>query len=112
MFEHRLGLALGRTIAEVRAMPYEEFVSWKTFFVIEPWGWHDREYRTASLLAMLLNINVKKEHQKSVKDFYRDMVEGIDHAVNEQKKEVLLKEQFKKANRQQKAEMIRRSLGV
>jgi hypothetical protein len=55
---------------------------------------------------------VKKEHQKSVKDFYRDMVEGIDHAINEQKKEVLLKEQFKKANRQQRAEMIRRSLGV
>jgi hypothetical protein len=73
MFEHRLGLALGRTIGEIRALPYPEYRSWELFYLVEPFGFENDEYRSAALLSMLHNINRTKGKAKDVKDFMRDL---------------------------------------
>jgi hypothetical protein len=77
MFEHRLGLALHKTVAEIRAMPYAEFKRWQIYYLLEPFGWHDEEYRTAIALTMFHNANRGKGKSKKVKDFYRDMPSDI-----------------------------------
>jgi hypothetical protein len=104
-------LALGKTIAQVRAMPYDEFESWKTFYLIEPWGWHDREYRIASLLSMIVNVNVKKENQVGIKDFYRDMFDVLQKIVIGYDEEQRLKDSFKNASKAERARMIAASFG-
>jgi hypothetical protein len=73
MFEHRLGLALGKTIGEIRALPATEFRRWQLFYMLEPWGWADAEYRTAIALSLLFNIHRGKESAKDVSEFMRDM---------------------------------------
>jgi len=93
-------------------MPYEEFLNWQIFYQLEPWGWHDREYRTASLLAMLLNVHTDKEHRKGTSVFYRDMLEMIENAYEEYERELDMREAYKSANAKEKAELIKRSLGV
>ena len=83
MFEHRLGLALHKTIGEVRAIPYAEFKSWQFFSMIEPFGFHDDEYRTAAILAMLYNINKGKGRAKDVSDFMRDLKKAVLNELKE-----------------------------
>ena len=74
MFEHRLGLALSLSIGEVRALPYPEYRSWQIFYLLEPWGWQDEEYRTAALLTMMHNINVtKKRDARKLSEYIREM---------------------------------------
>lgn len=79
MFDMRLGLALHKSRAEIRAMPYPEYREWLIFYLIEPWGWLNEEMNTARLLSMLHNIHAKKP--KPVKDFIRDMVAGLLEAL-------------------------------
>lgn len=73
MFEHRLGLALGKSLGEVRALPAPEYRRWLLFYLVEPWGFADREYRTGAQLAMLYNINRGKAKEKDARAFMRDM---------------------------------------
>jgi len=108
MFEHRLGLALSKSVGEIRAMPYPEYRSWQIYYMLEPFGWHDNEYRTASTLAMIHNTSVsKKKDLKSVKDFMRDMESALlkelearslsapDEDMTEQEKNRIRKEAIK-----------------
>lgn len=111
MFEHRLGLALGMTVAEVRAMTFEEYTSWRYFYVLEPWGWHDREYRTSALLTMLNNVNAKKSNRKEIKAFIRDMPKLVEQEVMRSRKEVELRDRFKKASKEERMQMIAKSFG-
>jgi hypothetical protein len=68
-------LALHKTVAEIRALPYPEYYSWQLFYLLEPFGWADNEYRTAAVLAMLYNSNVTSANKaKSVKDFTRNPI--------------------------------------
>jgi hypothetical protein len=76
MFEHRLGLALHKSIGEIRAMPFSEFKRWQLFYLVEPWGWPNDEYHTAAILAMLYNANRGKNKTRDVKDFQRNMLEA------------------------------------
>lgn len=92
-------------------MPYEEFQNWRTFYQLEPWGWHDREYRTASLLAMLVNINVKRQHRKNTDEFMRDMPKLIEKAYREFEYEQEMRNRYKTAGKAERAKMIARSLG-
>jgi len=65
-----------------------EYNSWRAFYLLEPWGWQDREYRTAAQMAMLFNVNKgKRVHAKKVKDFVRDMVAGITGAIKQRAEE-------------------------
>lgn len=72
MFEHRLGLALNKSIGEIRSLPYPEYRSWELFSILEPFGWENDEYRAASLLALIYNVNKGKGKAKTPKDFMRD----------------------------------------
>lgn len=54
-------------------MPYAEYRAWQLYYMVEPFGWHDNEYRTAIELTMQYNANKGKGKAKQVKDFYRDM---------------------------------------
>lgn len=59
-------------------MPAKEFNEWQLFYALEPFGFEDREYRTAALLTMLQNVNVdKKSKQKKIDDYIRDMPKEI-----------------------------------
>lgn len=69
MFDHRLGLALGKSLTEIRAMPYPEYRSWYAFYLIEPFGWIQDEVHVARLLSMLNNTHSTKS--KDPKDFMR-----------------------------------------
>lgn len=85
MFEHRLGLALSKSVGEIRALPYPEYRSWELFYLVEPFGFENDEYRAASLLAMLYNINrSKKGKAKEIKDFMRDMAKIVLEQIKEQ----------------------------
>lgn len=78
MFDHRLGLALHKSLAEVRGLPYPEYRSWQMFSLLEPWGWQNEEYHFAALMAMLYNTNRgKKGKARDAKDFMRDMREAV-----------------------------------
>jgi len=83
MFEHRLGSLLGRDIAEIRAMSYVEFKSWRMFYQLEPWGFVRSELHKAEILSMLYNVNRSKGRPKDTKDFITDRLTGILKALNE-----------------------------
>lgn len=106
MFEHRLGVALGKSLAEIRALPYPEFRRWQIFYTVEPWGWWQDEYQTAALLSMLYNANRGKNKSKPPAEFMRKMVEEVlkeltepvdptENMTHEQKREYI-KAQIKK----------------
>lgn len=80
-------MALGKTIAEIRALPYPEFRAWQLFYLIEPFGFADNEYRTASLLAMLYNANRGKGKAKGAKEFMRDMEKSVMDEIQAQSAE-------------------------
>jgi hypothetical protein len=73
----RLGLALCKTRQEIRALPAPEYHDWKLFSMIEPWGWVNTEQQVSRILAMMLNLNVKKKDQKQPAYFMRNMVGDI-----------------------------------
>jgi len=61
MFDHRLGLALGRSVKEIHQLSYSEYKDWQLFYSVEPWGWQIEENRLARLLAFLFNIFKSKD---------------------------------------------------
>jgi len=82
MFEYRLGLALSRSRAEVRALPYPEYKDWKLMYAIEPWGWENQEYQTAALRSMLYNIFAGSTDKTTPESFMRDRQSGVvDHLM-------------------------------
>ena len=85
-------------------MSYEEYVSWRTFYALEPWGWHDREYRTASIMTLLLNLRVDRSHQKKISYFYRNMFESQSTQS--------MRERYLNATPSQRVKMIAASLGA
>ena len=60
-------------MGEIRAMPYPEYRSWELFYLIEPFGFANDEYRMATNLSILYNINKGKGKAKEPKEFMRDM---------------------------------------
>lgn len=94
-------------------MPYEEFEAWQHYYLLEPWGWHDREYRTGATLAMMANVNASKKSQtKNATDFMRDMPSLIAKAIAEQKRQERAKDIFKTASAAERKRMIVNALGV
>ena len=77
MFDHRLGLALSKSIGEIRALPYPEYHDWELFYLLEPWGWANEEYQMAMIISMIHNTNVKDTDQKEPAFFMRKMMEMI-----------------------------------
>jgi hypothetical protein len=91
-------------------MTYEEFKSWQAYYLVEPWGFHDREYRTASLLAQMWNVRVqKRQNIKQVKDFYRDMPSLLEEHHQQAIKAQERRAKMKTASKQEKIRMIAES---
>lgn len=107
MFDHRLGLALGRSLGEVRALPYPEWKSWYVFSLVEPWGWWNTEEQAARVLTMLHNVNAKKA--KAPKDFMRDMVRELLEVL---KPPVNLDDLPEEERRRMIIEAVKRDFGV
>jgi len=72
-----LGLALSKSIAEIRALPYPEYRSWELFYLLEPFGFENNEYLIAAILAMIYNVNRAKGKAKQPKDFMRNMLASL-----------------------------------
>ena len=105
MFQHRLGLALGMTLGQIRALPNEEYRSWRSYYKIEPFGWQDNEYRTAFLAMILYNTHAK--NGKKTSDFMRDPEKAIESQINQAKQ----REKWLKATKKERMQMLAASFG-
>jgi len=112
MLEHRLGLALGKSLAEIRAMPYPEFRRWQMYDLIEPIGWPDAEYRTAAILTMLYNANRGKGHAKDMKDFMRNNLDGILKELRNMQKQEDLEAMPAEQRREYLLAQIKKDFGI
>lgn len=85
MFDMRLGLALGRSVGEIRKLPYPEYKRWWLFYKLEPWGWYNEEVNVARLLSMQHNTNVTKPKDAKAPNFFvRDMQKLLLDSVKEE----------------------------
>lgn len=76
MFELRLGLALGKTRSEIRALPATEYRDFELFYMLEPWGWPEQEYRLGRVLSEMFFIANHGKKNFTPKQFMRDMSEA------------------------------------
>ena len=97
----------------MRALPAEEFESWQLFYMIEPWGWNDNEYRTGAVLAMLNNVNIsKKKDTKKESDYMRDMPKLVMKAYNNMGVKDKMRERLLKAGIEERRQMIAQAFGT
>lgn len=93
-------MALGKSVAEVRALSYVEYRSWELFYALEPFGWGAHH-------AALHNIhrNPKKEKAKNEDDLLNDRAKEIIRELrpdpdmskmSDQEKRDFIKKQVKK----------------
>ena len=73
--------------------------------MIEPFGFPDREYRTAAMLTMTHNVNAKKP--KKIKEFYRDMPREIVAAVQREISSLEYLDRLEEMTPEQRREHIR-----
>jgi len=113
MFEHTLGLALGKTIGEIRSMPAVEFMRWQLYYQVEPFGWQSDEYRTAVILAMLYNINRgKRQRAKYAEDFMRDYQNEIVKVADQEAEQDKLDAMNEDERKAYVVQQIKRDFGV
>lgn len=85
MFDHRLGLALGRSVGEIHKLSYSEWKKWWLIYKLEPWGWYNEEVNVARMLSMLHNANVSKPKDAKAPNFFvRDMQKLLLESVKEE----------------------------
>jgi hypothetical protein len=113
LFDHRLGLALGKSLGEIRAIPADEIESWKAFYSLEPWGWHDLEHRTAAILAQIWNVHIHKRYlARQSKDYYRDMFEIYNDAADTEQANQAMRQKLLEANLEERKQMIAQAFGT
>ena len=95
------------SISRLRSgMTEREFRSWKSYYKLEPWGFADREYRTAALMMMLNNTNVtKRQDAKRISDFIRDPAKFVNEQTNMADK----RQRLLNATEEERSEMIARA---
>lgn len=108
-----MGLALGKTRSEIRAIPYPEFYGWQLYEMLEPFGWRDREERTGLLLAQIYNTKVeKKSKAKQMTDFIRDMPKLIIEAWEKHERHESQIETFEQMSKAEKRRYIANQFGA
>ena len=85
MFELRLGAQLGKSLSEIRAMPYPEFRLWQNFYALEPFGFDNIEFHVSRILAQMYNLQVKKSQRKKLSYWLRDMKKLVLQAIYKEK---------------------------
>lgn len=89
-------------------MPYPEFILWQTFYLLEPFGFHDAEYRTAALMATIRNANVsKKSALTKITTLIRDMGKEVLKWLREERAQQSEAERYEDMSPEQKREFIR-----
>lgn len=107
----RLGLALRKTRSEIRDLPATEYHDWELFYQIEPWGWHEQEYRFAQLRADLYAIANNGKRQFRAIDFMRDLVKWVfEIQPNDMTPEEL--KAYRQEHREELRAMAKRAFGV
>ena len=75
------------------------------YYMLEPWGWHNTEYLFGSVLAMLYNINRRKnDRARRPEDFMRNMEQGLLRYINNHEMAV----QYENMTREEKQVYLRR----
>jgi cell wall assembly regulator SMI1 len=101
------------SLGQVRQLPYQEIREWQLYYLLEPWGFHDREYRTAALLAKLHNINIGKRSQaKNEKDFMRDMPKEVLRAVERHIRTEKLRRKYSQSTKAERIRMLKQAWGT
>jgi len=102
------------TVGQLRdCMSSVEFKQWQAFYNLEPWGWHDREYRKAEVLAKIHNVNVSKRvHLKQPSDFIVDRLDALTKAYQEQRTQLEMRKRLLEANIEERKQMIGQAWGV
>jgi len=104
MFDCRLGIALGLTPAEVRAMPYPDYHRCELFYMLEPWGFRNDEYRMArQILAIYQSQGAGKKTK--VTDLMRDMEKQV---IEQLQNNAQPHPDFTNLNDEEKADIIAR----
>ena len=109
MFDHRLGLALRKSIGEIHQLPYPEYKRWQLFYSVEPWGWEIEEYRLAKLLALLININ-RPKNTPPVRP--GDLVRDISKVIQEKEDEQSMMEEYTEMPREDKRAFVIRQAKI
>lgn len=89
-------------------MPYPEYHSWELYALVEPFGWHNEEYQTASVVATLFNVNRSKGKPKKVKDFMRDMEKLVIAELEREEQEL----QVASLTREELITLIKKDFGM
>lgn len=100
-----MGLALHKSLGEIRALPYPEFSAWQIFYMLEPWGWENNEYLTAALMALLYNMNRGEGKARKVSEFMRDMETEVLNELQE-------KPNIEDLPREKVIELIKKDFGI
>lgn len=113
MFDHRLGLALGKSIGEIHKLSYPEYKSWQLFYSVEPWGWHINELRLGRLLALIFNIfRPKNVSPVRGEDFVSDIKEIISDREAKEEEIEAYEKMPRKEKRAYVVERLKRMFGA
>lgn len=69
MFEHRLALALGRTVAQLGRMSEREMQRWHRYWIEEPWGTYRDNLHAAMIAVELRRPQARKGSKLSIDTF-------------------------------------------
>jgi len=82
LFDLRLGALLHRSLEEVNRLPYPEYVLWKKFYMLEPWGFENTEFNVSRILSQLHNsTQTKRSKLKAPSHWARNMRSLILNAI-------------------------------
>jgi len=77
LFDVRLGLALGKTQEEIRKMPAPDYRDFELLYLLEPWGWQNKEFLFGKLMSVVAAFSGRAKKGVSAKDFMREDIGGI-----------------------------------
>lgn len=69
-------MALQKSLAEIRALPYPEFLKWRLMYLLEPFGWGAHH-------ALLYNINRASGNAKDEDELMKDRATAIFEELQE-----------------------------
>jgi len=111
----RLGLAVGDlSLVKVMNLPYPLYKRWKIFYLLEPFGFADAEYRTAALLAQINNSSATKRSQlqkvtRRMRDMPKELLKYIRATIKKQSDDSSAPDLDTPEGKQQAAELVVRN---
>ncbi len=97
-------------------MPYDEFVGWQAFYLLEPWGCHVEDQRVAMALDMQYSIH-SKPNSKPPMWFDRDpksrmRPDPTPEELSEKVRDFFMGKTVKAASPEKKARKPRKDKGI